>query len=185
MFQYETEPLENQISASDYVRDYVDVPRFLECCRACPNYGNKWSCPPYDFNPLDLWAEYKTLRLFGTKITLGEKSRLKNYDDPETRESLRGMFVAEKKKLLGRVLALEKENTGSRALSAGSCDICRECAKKSGEPCRRSEKMRYSIEALGGNVGKTAEKLLGVEIKWAADGKLPGYFMLVCGILTK
>lgn len=45
--------------------------------------------------------------------------------------------------------------------------------------------MRYSIEALGGNVGKTAEKLLGVEIKWAADGKLPGYFMLVCGILTK
>lgn len=134
MLQYETEQLENQISVGDYVRDYVDVPRFLECCKACPNYGNKWSCPPYDFNPLDLWAEYKTLRLFGTKITLGEKSRLKNYDDPETRESLRGMFVAEKKKLLGRVLALEKKTPAQELSPQGAATSAANARKNRASP---------------------------------------------------
>ena len=58
MLKYSAVPLENKIAVSDYVRDYVDVPRFLECCRACHNYSSKWSCPPYDFDPLSLWGTY-------------------------------------------------------------------------------------------------------------------------------
>ena len=43
--------------------------------------------------------------------------------------------------------------------------------------------MRYSIESLGGNVGKTASKLLGVELMWMEEKKLPAYFVLVNGLL--
>ena len=37
------------VPVSEYLDKYVDVPAFLEACKACPNYGRIWSCPPYDF----------------------------------------------------------------------------------------------------------------------------------------
>ena len=52
-------------------------------------------------------------------------------------------------------------------------------------PCRRPELMRYSIESLGGDVCATAQNLLATPIKWASEGRVPEYFVLVCGLLTK
>ena len=43
--------------------------------------------------------------------------------------------------------------------------------------------MRYSIESLGGNVGLTIEKLMGIQLEWMEEGKLPHHFVLVCGLL--
>lgn len=45
--------------------------------------------------------------------------------------------------------------------------------------------MRYSIEALGGSVGMTIEKLMGLKLEWMEDGTLPHYFVLVCGMLRR
>ncbi len=185
MLKYSAVPLENKIAVKDYVRDYVDVPRFLECCRACHNYSSKWSCPPYDFDPLSLWGKYGEFWIFGTKLELAPEFAGSDYNAPETNREIRAALSAEKRKLMERALGLEKEHPGSLGLSAGSCDLCAECAKKSGSPCRSPELMRYSIEALGGNVGETAEKLLATPIKWVTEGKTPEYFVLVCGLLTK
>lgn len=183
--KYSAVPLENKIAVSDYVRDYVDVPRFLECCKACPNYGVKWSCPPYDFDPLGLWTQFREFLIFGVKIGLCDEIIGADYNAPEINKEIRAVFAAEKKKLMERAYALEKENPGSLGLSAGSCSICAECSKKSGAPCRRPELMRYSIESLGGDVCATAEKLLATPIKWAKGGKTPEYFVLVCGLLKR
>ena len=43
--------------------------------------------------------------------------------------------------------------------------------------------MRYSIEALGGDVSKTAADLLDLELKWGKNGELPEYFVLVGGMI--
>ena len=43
--------------------------------------------------------------------------------------------------------------------------------------------MRYSIESIGGNVGLTLGKLMGIELEWMEEGRLPHYFVLVCGLL--
>ncbi len=186
MLQYRAEPLENRISVEEYVRDFVDVPRFLACCRACPNYTVKWSCPPYDFEPLSLWRKYREFWIFGTKLVLGAESAGSGWDVWNRDSGVHTALAAEKEKLLGRALSLEKQYDGSLGLSAGSCDICgRDCTKKFGTPCRHPERMRYSIEALGGNVGETAARLLGTPIKWAEGGKLPDYLTLVCGLLLR
>ena len=185
MLKYSAVPLGNKIAISDYVRDYVDVPRFLECCKACPNYGVKWSCPPYDFDPLGLWKRFREFWIFGVKLTLGGEIIGADYNSPEINEEIRAIFAAEKKKLMEHALALEKEYPGSLRLSAGSCTLCAECSKKSGAPCRRPELMRYSIESLGGDVCSTAENLLSTPVKWVKEGKTPEYFVLVCGLLRR
>ena len=46
------------VPVSEYLDKYVDVPAFLEACKACPNYGRIWSCPPYDFQVSDYWKNH-------------------------------------------------------------------------------------------------------------------------------
>lgn len=45
--------------------------------------------------------------------------------------------------------------------------------------------MRYSIESIGGNVGLTVSKLLGIQLEWLKEGQVPEYFVLVGGLLIK
>ena len=73
----------------------------------------------------------------------------------------------------------------SVSLSAGSCTICGvgNCTRPSGAPCRHAGKIRYSIESLGGNVGLTCRKLMGLQLEWIEDGKVPSYFVLCAGLL--
>ena len=80
---------------------------------------------------------------------------------------------------------LEEEIPESVSLSAGNCIACGEdnCSRPLDEPCRFPEKMRYSIESIGGNVGKTAHDLLGCDIEWMEEGKVPSHFVLVGGLL--
>ena len=91
------------------------------------------------------------------------------------------------KALAEELFEMEKAYPGSVSLSAGSCSTCGKdgCTRPSGKPCRYPDKMRYSIEALGGNVGKTVHDLLGIELEWIEEGKAPSYFVLAGGLLEK
>ena len=63
------ERLVTTIPLADYVPRCVDVPRFLGYCRDCPSYGKRWSCPPHDYDPVDLWGRYEALSLVVLVIT--------------------------------------------------------------------------------------------------------------------
>lgn len=184
-FQYTVKPLESVISTGKFTKDYVDEQRFLECCKECPNYGAKWSCPPFAFDVLEFWRSFGTLRLFGTKIILGAPAAGGDYSSPEISAMIRRVLQSEKRKLMGRLLMMENELSGSVALSAGSCDECAECTRKSCAPCRRPEVMRHSIESLGGDVGAVSKTLLGTEIRWVKNSRVPEYMVLVGGLLIK
>ena len=117
----------------------------------------------------------------------------------DTREISRDCAVEDFKKISGQILKkeshaldtelikLEAQYPGSVALSMGSCDVCGEggCTRPFGEPCRRPERMRHSVESLGGNVGLSVKKYLKQEIQWLSEERLPEYFMLMGGLLKK
>lgn len=179
MVKYTLEKLQAEISVKDYLKDYVNVEEFLEYCKECPCYGRVWSCPPYDFDPVeDYWKKYSSLIVYGYKI---------NFEEEITR--------AEGERILERVKAIvskelfdmEKENPESVSLSAGNCTVCghNNCSRPEGKPCRFARDMRYSIESIGGNVGKTAHDLLKCELEWVEDGKMPSHFTLIGGLLKK
>ena len=175
---YNLERFEKEISVPLYLEHYVNVEEFLEYCKACPNYEKIWSCPSYDFNPEDYWKEYSTLTVLGYKI---------NFAQDMTEKRSMEIMAEVKNKITEELFAMEEECPGSISLSAGSCSVCgpENCTRTDGKPCRYPEKMRYSIESLGGNVGKTVSKLLGIELEWIEEGKIPSYFVLVGGLLKK
>lgn len=164
------------VDVQTYIKDYVNVEEFLTYCQACKNYDRKWCCPSFDFDPIqDYWLKYKTFFITGKKMILEE----------EEKQNWENLMKKVKEELTEELYREEEKMPGSISLSAGSCQICGEghCSKIKGEPCRFPQKMRYSIEALGGNVGLTASKLLGINLEWIEQGKIPDYFVLIGGIL--
>ncbi|MCD8153772.1 MAG: HAD-IA family hydrolase [Clostridiales bacterium] len=188
------ERCEAEVSTAEYLNTCVDVPTFLEYCRACPNYGKIWSCPEFDFDPVDYWRKYETLHLLGVKIYLPERLVKCDFSKEFCGELTACILDTFRRELDHTLLRLEKENPGSVSLSGGSCARCREhagaklldhsgCTKSLGLPCRHPDQMRYSIEALGGNVGLTVTKYLHQELLWMEEGRLPRYYTLVMGLL--
>ena len=175
---YRLERFEERIPVKDYIKDYVNVDEFLECCKRCPNYDKVWSCPSYDFKSEDYWKEYESLYILGYKI---------NFDGTVSQEESLKIMAEVKENMAGELFKMENQCPGSVSLSAGSCSLCGKgnCTRPSGKPCRYPEKMRYSIDSLGGNVGKTVHDLLGIELEWIEEGKVPSYFVLVGGLLEK
>lgn len=175
---YTVEKKECTISVPEYVENYVNVEEFLEYCKECKNYDKVWSCPSYDFNPEDYWKDYKEFVVIARKIIFS-----KDVDEQGSYE----IMMEVKEDMSRELYEMEKQHPGSVSLSAGSCNLCREegCTRSHGNPCRHPQLMRYSIESLGGNVGLTVSKLMGYELEWVEDGKVPSYFVLVGGLLKK
>ena len=187
--KYVAEKIENfqaEIPVEEYMKECVDVATFLEFCKECANYGKLWCCPQYTFDvEKDYWNKYRKIQIMGRKLYLPKELTSQSYIKNEQRKITEEFLLPYKEELEQEILKLEQDSPGSVSLSSGACLHCKnaECTRLSGKPCRFQDKMRYSIESLGGNVGKTVTKYLKQELQWVEEGKLPEYFMLIYGLL--
>ncbi len=177
--------LEKDVLLEDYLEDCVDVPRFLSYCRKCSNFGRIWSCPEFDFDPMEVWRKYQQLKIIALKIIVPEEMREKEFDQEGKSRVITTLLDDYKKEFDEYILEEEKKTPRSMGLSGGSCLICSPapCSRQEGKPCRHPDKMRHSIESLGGDVSLTVSRYLGEKLEWIRDGHLPSHFMLVGGIL--
>ena len=83
-----------------------------------------------------------------------------------------------------RLLKLEAQIPGSVALSSGGCIYCENCTRESGRPCRRPDRMRYSLDAFGFDLTAITKDMFQIDIIWCKDS-LPEYFTLIHGLLGK
>ena len=164
------------IDRETYVRDFRDVETFEDCCRACPNYGNRWGCPPFDHDTLQDLLPYNKVMLVGVKIT--------PHDSKMPMEQVYDLMRPELERLNRRLLDLERENNGFALGFVGKCERCGNapCARIDGKPCRHPDVVRPSLEAYGFNVSETSSKLLGIDMVWSHDKNVPRHLTLVCGL---
>ena len=177
--------LKAEISCFEFIEGFVDVPRFLACCAQCPGYGKTWACPPYDFDPMDIWRGYSSVLLYAKKAILPKDEIAAERDPHGLHEAYERLLKPVKRELMDELYALESENPGSLALSAGGCGLCKECTRGEGLPCRKPDKMRYSVESIGGDVLKCIRELMHEEVLWAENGRLPKHYILLGGLLKK
>ena len=171
------ERMEAAVPVDEYIKNCVDIPKFLGYCKECSSYKNRWSCPPFEKDPMTIWTQYETIRLYGYVLP--------NEPGQSVAKALENMEQA-KDRLMEELLELERTIPGSFVLSCGMCRLCGDhCTRPEGKPCRMPEKMRHSIESLGGDVSKTAEVYLNKPMLWIKDGVLPDYLMLVGGLLRR
>ena len=181
---YRTEVTFKKISMEELKKDYCDREKFEKFCKECRNYGSTWSCPPYNFDVEDYLKNYSYIYLVGVKIIFDEetldKVNTKEKINDYTTETLKYM----KDKIMMELLRVERYE-GSKSLSAGGCKICDDCSRKNNTQCQHPDMMRYSLESMGFDVGGISSGLLDYELKWATETRLPEYFSLVTGLMTK
>ena len=114
----------------------------LEACKTgCPNYGLKWSCPPFSkvYDKLSERYKYAYILVFSTSMD--------KYMDIKNKylaiKAANSTLKSEIEKLSRKI----EDNQGGYALLSGSCRLCKPCNKKLGKPCKNPDKMRYSMEA--------------------------------------
>lgn len=177
-FAYTVEEYTKEVSMQEFKAQCIDIARFRRLCEQCGNYNKRWSCPPFSFDPMEIWDGYSQVRIY---LRL-----LRSTKDTQPMEPALAALMTEKKKYFDLLMAWEQETPGSLMLSAGTCDLCGDiCARELGKPCCHLDKLRYSIEALGGNVEECARRYFGMPILWGKDGMAPDYYMLVGGLLIR
>ena len=176
---YTCATLERTVPLKEFRETLVDVPRFSGYCRDCPHCGRYWSCPPFSFDPMTLWMRYEAIHLYVRKLVF-TKGRL----FPGERRAFEATELPKIKEAMARtLLAMEAEVPGSLALFPGRCEWCPVCARTEGKPCRTPDRMRYSIEALGGDCGGALERYFGESLQWAQGNRLPEQIILLGGLL--
>lgn len=183
---YRIEYSSSYMTTQEYVDDYLDIETVIEYCKQCDNYNKSWACPPFDFNQKEYLLQRKYLNLLYKKIIFDESYINKTYEKEELNSLVDEVINKEKYDLAMKLFDYEKKYPNSISISAGSCNLCKdeECSKTSGKACRNKGQLRYSLEALGGIVGKTIQDKSGIELLWVEEGKLPAYFVLVSGLLS-
>ena len=78
-----------------------------------------------------------------------------------------------------------EQTSGGVMISNGNCRLCNPCSKKKDQECKRPEKMRFSMEALGLNVGRITADFFGHPLLWYQDKTVPAYLSAAACLLTK
>lgn len=121
-FQYHISEMAAETAAADFVKEFVQVEKFLSACQQCPNYNTRWTCPPFDFDPMTIWSGYTTLRLY---------ARILHADGAD--QPLDGALAAlkrEKRLYREKLYRWEQAEPGSQMLLAGTCDQCDRCERR-------------------------------------------------------
>lgn len=173
---YKTKSVYKKVDVKDYKSKYLHIERFLNLCKECHNFNNRYSCPPYEFDINEFIDKYKYAYIIGTKIIV-DKNKVKPEDIYPIIKEVR---VDLDKKLIEK----EKKYNNSLALFAGCCVLCDTCEKEFSRPCKNPDLLRYSFESLGFDVTSTAKEVLDTEILWSKNGEVLDYYFLVAGFFT-
>ncbi len=174
-FQYHIREMTKETDAAEFVERFVHVEKFLPFCQQCSSYNTRWTCPPFDFDPMKVWHSYTGLRLY-TRILQAE-------EPGQPLDEALAALKREKRLYRQKLQQWERETPESQMLLAGTCDQCEVCRRAQGQPCGKPELLRYSIEALGGDVEGCLQHYFHLPILWGRDGKAPDYLALVGGLL--
>lgn len=174
-----------QVSMAQYINDCVDVPRIINGCQGCKNYFKLWSCPPFGFDPAKIWRDYSKLTLYARKISFPKELTEKTFDADGLAAQYFEIWNKERRKFFIELMEREQSTPGSFMLAAGCCDECTICARANGAPCIKPDRLRYSIESLGGDVEKTLELYFNERLLWGREGHMPEYMLIVGGLMQK
>lgn len=128
------------------------------CKKGCPNFGKKYSCPPYSpkFENIGKEFDYLFVTIFSCDL---EQIKSTEYNKIRIANSVM-------KSRMDKFMRNLEQKNGGLFMSNGSCRLCRSCACKLGKPCKYPEKKRYSLESTGIDVNQLSEKCFDRKLLW-------------------
>ena len=168
------------ILESQRLTQYENKREIEKLCEACPTYGGKWSCPPcspaFSGYGLDKYP-YAALVLFSCDLDQFSYTKTEYIKIKASNTIM--------KSRMDRLMRSLEQATDGVMISNGNCRLCNPCSKKKGEPCKKPDKLRFSMEALGLDVERITADVFSHELLWYRDKKIPPYLSAVACLLMK
>lgn len=168
------------INCSDLI-EYENPKIFNVLCKeGCPNYGNKWACPPHS----PIFSKYSNN--YSRVLLILFYCYLDQFDYTKTEYMRVKASNSILKSRMDKLMRSLEEQVGGRMLSNGSCRLCKPCALKSDKKsgCKKPDQMRFSMEALGLDVSGISRDYFKHNLLWYKDKKAPNYSSVVSALLT-
>ena len=181
---YSVEYRTGRMEMANLLQKYQDREKFLVFCKECSHYNSLWSCPPLTFDPNEYLAPYTWINLLCAKINLDNETIREADTKDKVKTMGRNIVFAVKRDTDGRLRQLEAQIPGSKSISSGGCNLCENCSRTLGLPCRKPNEMRYSLDSFGLDLTAITKDVFQIEILWTKD-HLPQYFTLIHAFLTK
>ena len=145
---------------------------FYDLCasNACGNFGRCWVCPP-DIGPIQELME--RVRAFPQGLLYQSISSLEDSFDIEGMQAAAHNHALLSRRIDGAVKPLVGEHFH---LSCGGCNLCPECAKRVGEPCRFPDQALIPMEGAGIDVYNTVKD---TQLKYINGQNTVTYFGLL------
>ena len=176
----------NHIRAKNYIESYRETEKFYSFCEQCRNFGKTYACPPFDFDVDSYIKNFEDVFVVGTKIVFDAETKHLS-TTVEKRDVITKSVTLETIKHISVVHdSMLEMFPQTISFLVGECYLCHPnpCKRLFNEPCAFPEKVRHSIESVGFDVGKTAKELLGIELQWSRDYRLPDYLTIVTALFT-
>ena len=147
------------------------------CEKGCPNYGKKWSCPPFAPKYDRFVQSYQYIQVVMLLVKMEQFDYI-------ARDNLK--IKAANSILKSRVDKALRQTMSEDEfyISTGSCKLCKPCKKKIDEKCAHPKRRSFSYEAMGIHVSAMTEALFCKELLWYKKHHLPEYTCVVAGLLT-
>lgn len=179
---YRTEVYVNRMEVEKWLKEYCFPEQYCDYCKSCPYYNAVWSCPP-EVPPSSYLRDYfHEVFTIGVKVIYIKETSLNNRTTDQIEKLRQDTYGKVKRILYETLLYIEKENPGALLLGAGRCEQCEECTRRKGLPCRKPDKMRYSLTAFGFDFKKLVKELFDQELLWSSTD-LPEYNLAVTALL--
>lgn len=150
--------------------------KFYTLCReGCPNFKNKYSCPPFSPPIKTIILNYSFLSVICFKTHLSQYPNIHIFHALRACNSIL-------KSLIDKELRLYKMQN-FMVLGSGSCRACKPCGAKIGVPCKKPHRLIYSLEAVGVDVGHLVRTCFGFDLQWYTKTSVPEYTCTVGAIL--
>ena len=110
---YQTRITAAELPVERLLGEYCFPERFREACRACPDYGNDWSCPPGVPSAAEALRPFRTAHVLGMQVFYDAQTR-REVSTAEGAEAVRrASYGPAKRVLLETLLALEQTRSGA------------------------------------------------------------------------
>lgn len=158
------------------ILSYLNPTKFNSYCKSgCPNYSQKWTCPPNCPSFTTYAQEYPIISLY---LFYTSPHQIKDKKDKAMQAY---NFIKEELQSYLR----ETEPTNGKMIAANSCEMCKTCKLVSGEKCHIPEKIRYNLVAFGFNVSQIITDLFQHKLEWATKDQIPKFVSSLGAILKK
>ncbi len=171
------------IEMKDLYKDNYNPERFLSYCKKCRNFNRLHSCPPFDEDIGSYLDDYPYITLIAVQLFYTEDEIEKYSGEDACMEYTKETLTPVSNQLREILLKLENIYPNTLSLSSGGCNICPDCNRIEGKPCRYPDKMRISPEALGFDMMGILKEYFNIDLQWS-KGSLPKYYTLIVGLCS-